>query len=236
MMLMLMLGAHWLAFIALTSPYLQTLAGYSVVTTGLVLAPQGLAYAAGSFAAGRLLDRFQSGPIMILGIIAVAWAYWQLSNFTPTFDRSTFYVIIIVHGFGLGLYFVPLTIATFSTLPRQYTDIGTGLYSLMRNFGSSIGASLAVAYVVRMTQANHAILSEHVSPFNEALRHRPLPEAWSIIDPSGLAALNVETTRQAAAMAYGDDFRWLAVAILALIPLVLLLRLPPRLRHSKNAV
>jgi DHA2 family multidrug resistance protein len=236
MVLMLMLGAHWLAFIALTSPYLQTLAGYSVVTAGLVLAPQGLAYAVGSFTAGRLLDHFRSVPIMILGIIAVAWAYWQLSIFTPTFDRSEFYVIIVVHGLGLGLYFVPLTIATFSTLPRQYTDIGTALYSLMRNFGSSIGASLAVAYVVRMTQANRAILNEHVSPFNEVLRHRPLPKAWSIIDPSGLAALNAETTRQAAVMAYGDDFRWLAVAILALIPLVLLVRLPPRLRHPKNAV
>lgn len=235
LVLMLMLGMHWLAFMALVSPYLQTLAGYPVLTAGLVLVPLGLANAVTSFTAGRLVGRVPAAPIMILGVAAMAWSYWQLTYFTPAFDRQPFYVIIMAHGAGLGMYFVPLTIVTFSTLPRRYTDIGTGLYALMRNFGSSIGVSLSVAYVVRMTQANHALISEHVSPFNEALRHRPLPEAWSMIDPAGLAALNLEATRQAAAIASSGGFRWLVVAILAVVPLILLVRLPPHLRHPNDA-
>ena len=115
---------------------------------------------------------------------------------------------------------------TFSTLPRQYTDVGTGLYTLARIFGSSVGVSLTVAYVVRETQANHAVLGEYASPFNEALRHLPLPEAWSFVETTGVAALNAEATRQAAAIAYNGDFGWLAMASLVCIPLLIFVRMP----------
>ena len=110
---------------------------------------------------------------MILGIIALAWANWQMSLFTPGFDRTTFYVIVFVHGLGMGSYFVPLTVITFSTLPQQYTDVGTGLYTLARMFGSSVGVSLTVAYVVRETQANHAMLGEHASRARRAAHRVP---------------------------------------------------------------
>jgi DHA2 family multidrug resistance protein len=226
LMLMFMCGVHWLAFLALISPYLQTLAGYPVLLAGLVLVPQALGNATGAFTAGQLLSRFHPVPLMILGIIALAWANWQMSLFTPVFDRTTFYVIVFVHGLGMGSYFVPLTVITFSTLPRQYTDVGTGLYAVARNFGSSVGVSLTVAYVVRETQANHAMLSEHASPFNETLRHLPLPEAWSFVETTGVAALNAEATQQAAAIAYNGDFGWLAMASLMCIPLLMFVRMP----------
>ena len=226
LMLMFMCGIHWLAFLALISPYLQTLAGYPVLLAGLVLVPQALGNAVGAFTAGQLLSRLHPVPLMILGIIALAWANWQMSLFTPGFDRTTFYVIVFVHGLGMGSYFVPLTVITFSTLPRQYTDVGTGLYAVARNFGSSVGVSLTVAYVVRETQANHAMLGEHASPFNEALRHLPLPEAWSFVETTGVAALNAEATRQAAAIAYNGDFGWLAIASLMCMPLLMFVRMP----------
>ena len=225
--LMVMLGIHWLAFLALISPYLQTLAGYPVLLAGLVMLPQTLGAAVGAFTVGQLLSRFHPAHLMILGITGIAWANWQMSLFTPGFDPMAFYVIMFIHGLGFGSYFVPLTVITFSTLPRQYTDVGTGLYSLARVFGSSVGVSLTFAYVVRETQANHAVLGEYASPFNEALRHLPLPDAWSFVETAGVAALNAEATRQAAAIAYNGDFGWLAMASLVCIPLLIFVRMPP---------
>jgi DHA2 family multidrug resistance protein len=81
-------------------------------------------------------------------------------------------------------------------------------------------------YLVRQTQANHALLSEHISPFNESIRHVPLPEAWNLADVSGLAVLNAVATRQAALLAYIDDFRWLTVMVVVSIPLLLFVRMP----------
>jgi DHA2 family multidrug resistance protein len=226
LMLMFMLGIHWLAFLALVSPFLQTLAGYPVFIAGLVLVPQAIGNATGSMLAGQLLSRIHPAPIMIVGIFTIAWANWQLSLFTPDFDRWIFYVAVFIHGFGIGFYFVPLTVITFSTLPRQSRDVGTGLFALMRNYGSSVGVSLTVAYLVRQTQSSQAILSEHASAFNETLRHVPLPESWSISDVAGLTALNAEATRQAAAVAYSNDFIWLAFASLVCVVPLFFVRMP----------
>ena len=229
LVLILFLGAHWLVYLTLLSPYLQTLAGYSVISTGLALVPQGAAYAAGSYVAGRLCNRFNPSHLVIAGFCGVGWANWQMSFFTPNFSQEVFYLVAVIHGLGLGLIFVPLTIITFSTMPTRYKDVGTGLYSLLRNFGSSLGASLAVTHLVRETQANHAALSTYVTPYNEAMRHLPLPKDWNLGDPSGLANLDFEVTRQALILAYASDFRWLAASIGVAIAAALFVRMPRRL-------
>lgn len=236
MVVITMLGAQWLSFLALVSPYLQTLAGYPVVTAGVAMVPQALANGVGALVAGRLLLRTGPIPLMVLGVLCMSLANWGMSLLTPDFDRVTIAAIVAVHGAGLGFLFVPLTITTFSTLPSGYTDVGTGFYALGRNLGSSIGASVAVAWLVRKTQANHAVLSENVSHFNEALRHLSLPEAWTLGDVTGLAALDAVTTRQAAILAYVSDFGWLAITVVAVLPLFLLIRMPARRGAAVEAV
>lgn len=213
LVLILFLGAYWLVYLTLLSPYLQILAGYSVVSTGLALVPQGAAYAAGSYVAGRLCNHFNPSYLIISGFCAVGWANWQMSFFTPNFSQNLFYLIAIVHGLGLGFIFVPLTVKTFSTLSIHHKDVGSGLFSLFRNFGSSIGASLAVTYLVYQTQANYIALSTYVMPYNEAMRQLPLPKGWNLGDLGGLAVLDLEVIRQALILAYASDFRWLAASV-----------------------
>tara|TARA_Y100001960_G_scaffold320595_1_gene393754 strand:+ start:584 stop:2005 length:1422 start_codon:yes stop_codon:yes gene_type:complete len=227
--LMFMLGVHWLAFLALVSPYLQTLAGYPVFLAGLIMVPQAIGNAAGSMAAGQLVGRFHPVTIMVLGIIIIAWSNFEMSLFTTEFDRWVFFVAVFAHGLGVGCYFVPLTIITFSTLPRQNRDVGTGLFSLMRNYGSSVGVSLTVAYVVRQTQSSRSVLAENASPFNETLRHFPLPDAWSMTDMTGLASLSLEASRQASVIAYNNDFIWLVFASLVCLVPLLFVRMPARI-------
>ena len=55
-----------------------------------------------------------------------------------------------------------------------------------------------------------------------------LTPPFSLTDPSGIAALNHEVTRQAAMVAYNDDFALMLGVILASLPLLLLIRGPRR--------
>ena len=55
-----------------------------------------------------------------------------------------------------------------------------------------------------------------------------LPAPFSLTDPSGIAALNHEVTRQAAMIGYIDDFALMLLVILASLPLLLLVRVPRR--------
>jgi DHA2 family multidrug resistance protein len=49
---------------------------------------------------------------------------------------------------------------------------------------------------------------------------------FSLTDPSGIAALNAEATRQAAMVAYIDDFKLMMMIVIIGLPLLLLLRKP----------
>ena len=64
------------------------------------------------------------------------------------------------------------------------------------------------------------------TPFNPMMQWPQLPSAWSLDTPSGLAALNGEVTRQAATIAYLNDFQFMMWVTLAAIPLLFLLRRP----------
>ena len=82
------------------------------------------------------------------------------------------------------------------------------------------------AQLTANTQIVHARLIEHLRPDNPLAHRSLLTSQFSLSDPSGVAALNHEVTRQASMVAYVDDFKLMMFVSLASIPLVLLLRRP----------
>ena len=218
------LGIVLLATMALLPPFLQNLMGYSVLDTGYVLAPRGLGSMASMMMVGRLLGKVDARYMIFTGLLLIAYSLWDMTRFTT--DVGTWPIVYtgVVQGVGLGLVFVPLNTLSFATLAPRFRDDGASLYSLMRSIGSSIGTSIVVTLFGRNTQVNHAVLSEQVTSFNAP----HLPPAWQITDPTGVAALNAEVTRQAATIAYLDDFHFMMYVTLAAIPLLLLIRAPRR--------
>jgi DHA2 family multidrug resistance protein len=136
-----------------------------------------------------------------------------------------------MQGMGLGFMFVPLSTITFATLTPEFRTQGTALYSLSRNIGSSIGISFVTFLLVRNTQAMHAAITEHVTPYNDALRDPLVSQIWNLATEAGRSALNSEITRQATIIAYGDDFKLMMIVAVAVLPLVFLLR---RARQSSG--
>jgi DHA2 family multidrug resistance protein len=130
----------------------------------------------------------------------------------------------LLQGIGLGCTQVPLNIIALSTLPRHILTQGTALRSLMRNLGGSVGISILVATLAENTQAVHSRLVEGLRPDNPFAQAPYLAAPFSLSTPSGMAALNAEVTRQAAMVAYVDDFKLIMLIALAAIPLLLLLR------------
>jgi DHA2 family multidrug resistance protein len=133
----------------------------------------------------------------------------------------------VIQGVGLGLIFVPLSAAAFATLAPELRTDGTAIYSLLRNIGSAIGIAVVQALLVRNTQLAHAGLVERVSAANPTPSNSALAAAFNLAHPSGFVALNDEITRQAAMIAYVDDFLFMLVLTLVVLPLLFLIR-PPR--------
>jgi DHA2 family multidrug resistance protein len=78
--------------------------------------------------------------------------------------------------------------------------------------------------VAQNTQVNHASIAAHVTPFNEMFRLPAVQQVWDLQTTPGLVALDGEINRQAAMVAYIDDFKFMMIVTLLTIPLVLLLR------------
>jgi len=98
----------------------------------------------------------------------------------------------------------------------------------MRMLGGSIGIAILETQLTQNTQIVHSRLVEHLRPDNPLARFPYLSAPYSLTDPSGIAALNHEVTRQAAMIAYNDDFALMLIVILASLPLLLLVRGPRR--------
>ena len=221
-------GVVLVGLVGLLPPFLQTLLGVPAVTVGLVMAPRGFMTAVTATVSGKLLSYIDPRPIILCGMTLIAASMWLMSNFTPETSVIYFTIVVVLQGSGFGLFFVPVNTVAFSTLAPHYRGDATAFTSLMRKIGSSVGVSLLVGQYIRSAQTNHAILSQNVTPFNETLRHQPLPEAWSMSDLPGLASLDREIIRQAEFLAYLQDFQYIAIIIVALMPLIFFLQMPKR--------
>src|SRR5258708_1627638 len=131
-------------------------------------------------------------------------------------------------GFGLGCTFVPLNLLALSGLPHHILTQKTAIRALMRMLGGSIGIAILETQLTQNTQIAHSHLIEWLRPDNPLAQAPFLGAPFSLTDPHGLAALNHEVTRQAAMIAYLDDFALMLMVILASLPLLLLVRVPRR--------
>jgi MFS transporter, DHA2 family, multidrug resistance protein len=227
-LLMFLVGVPLYGTMTLLPTMMQSLMNYPVVTAGFVTAPRGIGTMIAMVLVARIIGKVDTRLLILGGLALTAVALWQMTGFSLQMGMWPYVTTGLLQGFGLGFVFTPLSVITFSTLPRNALTQGTAIFSLMRNIGGSVGISIVEALLAENTQIVHSQLAEHIRPDNPMVRAPMLPAPYSITDPHGIAALNAEITRQAQMIAYLDNFQLMVVIIVAALPFLLLLRRPRR--------
>ena len=230
-LLTLVFGAVNFTPMTLLPPLLQGLQGFPDSVIGFLLATRGAGALAG-FLVMMFVNKMDPRPWVCIGFGVQAVAGWQMAQFDVNVTTSAVAWASMFQGFGVGLLWVPLTLITFRTLHPAHLPEGTAVFHLLRNLGSSIHISLSVALALRMAKVNYAELSEHVSPYNEALTYPWVIGAFTTEGARGLAVLSHEVQRQAAMIGYIDSFYFYAATAAAALPLVLLVRWKALARRS----
>jgi DHA2 family multidrug resistance protein len=164
--------------------------------------------------------------LMLGGVALVCYSMWRMIGWTPDVDAWSLASTTFMQGIGLGFVFIPLQVVAFATLPAELRGDGTALFSLVRNVGSALGISISSFLLTQYTQIMHARIAESVTPFNRSLQSGGAYLLWNSATAPGLAALNAEVTRQAAIIAYANDFKLMLLVSMATALLLLLLRRP----------
>jgi DHA2 family multidrug resistance protein len=177
---------------------------------------------------GRLVGKVDTRLLVLTGLTVMAWSLHEMTKFTADVGTAEIVYTGVVQGVGLGFVFVPLSAIAFATLAPRYRNEGTAMFSLIRNIGSSIGISAMITVLGQQAQTSHAELGNSLSALRLALQPSSLPAIWDWTTAAGAAALNGEVTQQALMIAYLNDFRLMMYMTLFAVPLLLLLRSPPR--------
>jgi predicted MFS family arabinose efflux permease len=166
---MLLLAAGLFGMFFFCTLYLQQVLGYSALKTGLVYLPFSVMLIGGSAVASRLVDRFTPKPVLVTGLFASAVGFVLLTRVTGLSDDYVSHVLpaIIVLGGGLGLSFVPITIAATNGVPANWSGLASGLLNTTQQVGGSLG--LAILSSVSTSRVTSALNGG--SPLPAALTH-----------------------------------------------------------------
>ncbi|MCB5169603.1 DHA2 family efflux MFS transporter permease subunit [Streptomyces bambusae] len=152
--IMFLVGAGMLATFYFLTLYMQLVKGYEPMVTGLAYLPfaVGIGIAAGGVGP-QLLAKLPERTIVALGlVIGTAGMVW-FSFLAP--GQNALFALLpaqLVSGFGLGLVFVTVTIASVRGVAPQDTGIASGLVNTSQQIGGAIGLAVLAATASVITE------------------------------------------------------------------------------------
>jgi DHA2 family multidrug resistance protein len=232
-LLMFMLGFALLGSTLLLPLFMQTLLGYTAERAGLALMPGGFTIIVLLPLVGFLLSRYSPRWLLIFGLVVLSGSLFHMTGFNLEMDFRTAAVARMLQAAGMAFLFVPINTAAYAFLPREKNNAASGLMNLARNIGGSVGISLVTTLLDRRTQVHLNDLSRRLSASNPAFQTmlqgatqamRAHGASAALASRQAYALIEGTVQRQATMLAYIDDFRLLGWAILAMIPMVFLMK------------
>ncbi len=142
------LGTGFLSFFSLGSMtillpfFLQGVLDYDVRTVGLLLAVNPVALGLTAPLSGALSDRFGTRPISVIGLVLMVVGFVSASTMTEDTTTLGYIARLLPIGLGSGIFNSPNNSAIMGAVPRERLGIASGLLSLTRTMGQTIGIAI----------------------------------------------------------------------------------------------
>jgi MFS transporter, DHA2 family, multidrug resistance protein len=214
---------------------LQELLGYTAQLAGMALSPGGAVIMCMMPVVGILVSKVDTRVLITFGCLVCALALFVMAGWDLGLDYRHAVTARMLQSFGLAFLFIPINVAAFAYVPKEKTNMGTGIINLARNIGASVGIATVTTMLDRRGQVHQLRLTERVNDFSAAY-HRTLAGTQTRLVAAGSTLADASTQahgmiyhtiqRQAAMLAFLDNFKMLGVIFLAVIPILVLMRKP----------
>ena len=158
----LLTGMSLFSMFFMITLYLQQVLGLDALQAGLAYLPLSAAIILAAGMAGQLVTRVGFKPVLISGLVLVGIG---LAWFTQISADGSYWADVlgpsILAGVGLGLAFVPVTIAAMSGTKREEAGLASGLINTSQQVGGALG--LAILASIANSTTNNSSASELVA-------------------------------------------------------------------------
>lgn len=215
--------------------FMQTMLGFSATQSGLALMPRSLTMLVVMPIVGRIYNKVSPRAVVAFGILLFAYTAWLMGHYTLQTSSRGIVNVLIIQGVAFSCLFIPLTTMALSTIPRHRLPDATGLNSLLRQTGGSIGlavfATLLSRYATRMRDSMLPSINmgrpevvARVQMLQRMLMGRGLDAAAA--QRGAARIIDGELRRQAMVLSFEKLFMLAGICFIFVLPLVLLLKAP----------
>lgn len=137
------IGAALFGMFFFLSLYLQQVNGYSPLEAGVAFLPAALSLLGGALVGTRIVTRLGARRQLVFGpLMAAAGLAWLTQLSAGDGYLAHLFGPLVLAGLGVGLSFVPMTIAATADVPIHQAGLASGLINTSRQFGGAIGLAV----------------------------------------------------------------------------------------------
>ena len=133
--------------------YFQQVRGLSALTTGLLLAPQGIGTAISMSFAGRISDRIGAGRVVPVGLATALLGTFSLTRIGPDTSYLLLGGSLLVLGIGMGATMMPAMSAAYKPLDDAGVARATTALQVIQRTGGATGAAVVAVVLAQFIAA-----------------------------------------------------------------------------------
>ncbi|PRH14108.1 MDR family MFS transporter [Burkholderia multivorans] len=215
--------------------FLAIVAGYNAEQAGSIMLLSGLPAFLVMPILPRLLGKVDFRILVISGLLLFCLSCMLDIDLTAQSVGHDFVWSQLIRGVAQMLAMMPLNQASMAAVAREDSGDAAGLYNMARNLGGSIGLAIIGTVIDRRTTFHTAALRESITANASIGQERLSAYAANWFAQTGdlayskmraLGQLAQQIQIQAVVMTYSETFYLLGLALLACVPLALLLKKP----------
>ncbi|MBE9602204.1 DHA2 family efflux MFS transporter permease subunit [Pedobacter sp. MC2016-24] len=214
--------------------FVQTSLDWSATQTGAFMIPSSLFIIVGMIIGKKAMEKGANPKILILiGIVLNILYLVMLSYSSPESNSSNFFWPFMIRSVGIMFMVLPIFDLAMAGLTGKDLAQAAGLTNMFRQMGGAIGVALMNIYVNQENAFVRSTMIGNISEYNPISTERLsgftqlFSDAGYSTDESAAAAyqlMNHTLTKQQALVSYNHGFMFVAISLLAAIPIVLLIK------------
>ena len=213
--------------------FMQQMLGFTATQAGMAMMPRSLVMMVAMPVVGRLYNKVSPRAVIGFGILLFGYSAWLMGHYTLATGTRDVIIVLSIQGVAFACLFIPLTTLALSNIPRARLADATGMNSLFRQTGGSIGLAVFATLMTRYGTTTHASMIGNVSMSR--------PEAYSRIQSmtgmfmargydavaakaAAIRMIDFNVTGLAMVLAFEKLFLLGGISFLTVMPLLLFLK------------